>query len=272
MLQLASRCATFVLDTGGENGFNAYLTRFEPREKVLAVGMECFFEVDVEAKNMPANGKVWLTLFADEDRATLASAKTGTVEQKPGKIMTRELSVAEFHDGRAMVVFNHTFVEPGEHLLRVELEGDGLTADNRQFYLASVPANVEILIVDPKHDPAATADPFASNSGHLRHAVAPVTPPGFDRLSPFAVTVRRPEEVLKLNLDQYAVVILANVGNPSDALVSRLEQYVGDGGNLLIFVGDSVVPYEYNTRLLKGGKGLLPCELEAAVGLPPDEA
>jgi hypothetical protein len=157
-------------------------------------------------------------------------------------------------------------------LLRAELEGDGLATDNQQFYLATVPANVDVLIVDAKHDSAATADPLDSNSGHLRNAVAPVTPPGFDRLSPFAVTVRRPDELLQVNLDHYAVVILANVGNFSDSLVSRLEQYVGDGGNLLIFAGDAVVPYEYNTKLLKAGKGLLPGELEAAIGLRPDEA
>jgi hypothetical protein len=73
LARLAQRSETFVLDTGGENGFNAYLLRFEPREKVLAVGMEGHFEVDVEAKNMPANGKLWLTLYADEDKAALAS-------------------------------------------------------------------------------------------------------------------------------------------------------------------------------------------------------
>ena len=85
--------------------------------------------------------------------------------------------------------------------------------------------------------------------------MAPVTPPGFDRLSPFAVTVRRPEEVLQLNLDRYAVVILANVGNPSDALVSRLEQYVGDGGNLLIFVGDAVRPLRVQHPAAQGRQG-----------------
>src|SRR5262249_46954213 len=143
-----------------------------------------------------------------------------------GKIATRELTLSDLQGGRATLVFNHTFVDPGEHLLRALLEGDGLASDNQQFCLASVPANVEVLIVDPRRDPAHNADPLASNSGHLQNAVAPVTPPGFDRLSPFAVTVRRPEEVLQLNLDRFAVVVLANVGNLSDSLVSRLEQYV----------------------------------------------
>lgn len=270
LMRLASHCATFVLDTGGENGFNAYLTRFEPREKVLAVGMEGLFEVDVEAKNMPATAKLLVTLFADEDKTPSQAGKPDL--QKAGKIATRELASSDLRDGRTKLVFNHTFVEPGEHLLRVELEGDGLAADNQQFYLASVPANVELLIVDPKHDSAPTADPFATNSGFLRNAVAPITPRGFDRLSPFAATVRRPEEVLQLNLDRFAAVLLTNVGNPSDALVSRLEQYVADGGNLLIFAGDAVVPYEYNSKLLKNGKGMLPCELEAAVGPRPEEA
>lgn len=272
LARLSQRCDTFVLDTGGENGFNAYLTRFEPREPVLAVGMEAHFEVDVEVRNMPQTGKLTLTLFANEDKAVPPPpGELPPSGAQPGKLLTRELTIADLRDGRATVVFAHTFVEAGEHLLRVELEGDGLRTDNQQFYLASVPANVAILIVDPKYDPTPTANPFASNSGHLRHAAAPATPPGFDRLSPFAATVRRPEDVLQLNLDQYAVVILTNVGNLSDSLVSRLEQYVGDGGKLLIFVGEAVSPYEYNTRLLKGGKGLLPGELEAAVAVRPEE-
>jgi len=268
LARLAQRHGTFVLDTGGASVFNAYLTRFDPGEKVSAVGMENHYQVDIEAKNMPANGKLWLTLYADEDKA----ATTSPNERKPGKLITRELTVADLPGGRATVIMPHTFVEPGEHLLRVELEGDGLATDNQRYYLANVPANVEVLIVDPKHDASATADPLLSNSGHLRNALAPRTPPGFDRLAPFAFTVRRPEEVFQLNLERYAVVVLANVGNLSDAFVSRLEQYLGDGGNALIFVGDAVTPYEYNTRLLKSGKGLLPCELEPAVGLTPGEA
>jgi hypothetical protein len=271
------RAGTFVLDTGGENAFNAYVTRFEPQEKVTAVGMENRFEVEVEARNMPADGKVWLTLFADEDRAAIAepgdprSSSPGSSD-RPGKIMTRELSAADLRGGRARLVFHHTFVEPGEHLVRVELEGDGLAIDNQRFYLATVPANVDVLVIDPRHDAAAGSDPLASNSGHLRNAIAPRTPPGFDRLSPFAVTVCRPEDLLQRNLDSYAVVIMANVGSFGDAFVSRLEQYVSDGGRLLIFAGDAVAPYEYNTRLLKAGRGLLPCELQAATGLRPEEA
>jgi hypothetical protein len=269
---------TFVLDTGGENAFNAYITRFEPQEKVSAVGMENRFDVEVEARNMPADGKLWLTLFADEDRAAIpepkdARAASADAADKPGKIMTRELTAAELRGGRARLVFRHMFVEPGEHLLRVELEGDGLAIDNQRFYLATVPANVDVLVIDPRHDPAAGADPLTSNSGHLRNAIAPRTPPGFDRLSPFAVTVSRPEDVLQRNLDSYALVIMANVGlgDRGEAFVSRLEQYVSDGGRLLIFSGDAVTPYEYNTRLLKAGKGLLPCELQPAIGLRPEE-
>lgn len=275
LAQLASRADAFVLDTGGENGFNAFIRRFEPEEKVTAVGMDNRFHVELEARNMPPSGKLWLTLFVDEDRETTAeeTAKPASASVGgSGKVHTRELTAADLRGGRATVVFPYTFVAPGEHLLRVELEGDGLATDNQRYYLASVPASVEVLIIDPRHDPAVGADPLATHSGHLRQAIAPQTPPGFDRLSPFAVTVRRPEEVFSLNLDRFAVVALANVGNLSEALVSRLEQYVADGGRLLIFVGDAVTPYEYNTRLGKKGQGLLPAELGEANGLRPEEA
>lgn len=269
LARLAQRHAAFVLDTGVTTGgatgvFNAYLTRFEPVEKVTAVGMENRYEVDIEARNMPAAAKLWLTLYADEDRAT------SLADKKPGKLITRELTPADFRGGRATLVLPHTFVDPGEHLLRVELEGDGLATDNQRYYLSNVPDNVEVLVVDPGHD--AAADPLSSGSGHLRSAISPRTPPGFDRLAPFAVTVRRPDEVLSLNLERFAVVALANVAAPSETLVSRLEQYVGDGGSLIVFVGDRVTPYEYNAKLGKGGKGLLPCDLETASGVTPVEA
>lgn len=250
----------FVLDTGGANVFNAYLTRFEPQDKVTAVGMENRYDVDIETRNMPTNGKLWLTLYADEDKAASPSDK------KPGKLATRELTSADFRAGRATMTFAHAFVDPGEHLLRVELEGDGLATDNQRYYLANVPANVEVLIIDPRHDGTETA---TGGGALLRSAIAPRTPAGFDRLTPFAVTTRRPEEVLQLNLERFAVVALVNVGSPSDALVSRLEQYVSDGGSAIIFVGDVVAPYDYNTKLGRAGKGLLPCELEPAVGLSP---
>lgn len=273
LAQLAQQCSVFVLDTGGANVFNAYLTRFEPQEKITAVGMENRYEVEIEALNMPADGKLWLTLYADEERAAMEQSTAGaSAERKPGKLITRELNAADFRSGRATVVLSHTFFAAGEHRLRVELEGDGLAVDNQRFYLVDVPENVELLVVDARHDAAVTADPLGAGSGYLQHALAPRTPPGFDRLTPFAVTVRRPDEILQLNLERYALVALANVGNLSDGLVSRLKQYVGDGGNLLIFVGDAVTPYEYNTKLLDAGNGLLPCELQAATGIAPDEA
>ena len=265
LARLGQRQPTFVLDTGGANVFNAYLTRFEPQEKITAVGMENRYEVDVETRNMPARGKLWLTLYADEDKAPV-----GVSDKKPGKLLTRELTADDLRGGRATLVLPHTFVDAGEHLLRVELEGDGLATDNQRFYLAHVPDNIEVLVIDPRHD--AAADPLTSGSGHLCHAIAPRTPPGFDRLAPFATVVKRPEDVLQLNLERFAVVALVNVGSPGEALVSRLEQYVGDGGSLIIFAGDAVAPYEYNARLGKAGKGLLPCELEPAVGRRTGEA
>jgi len=60
-------------------------------------------------------------------------------DKKPGKLLTRELTPADLRGGRATIVLPHTFVDPGEHLLRVELEGDGLAVDNQRFYLTNVP-------------------------------------------------------------------------------------------------------------------------------------
>jgi hypothetical protein len=277
LASLSTRCDTRVLDTGGRSGFNAFMTRFEPDDKVMAVGMESRFEVDIAASDMPADSTLLVTLFVDENtnptRQRGESSNNSSLVHRPTerKIATKELQVAELKDGRATLEFHYTFVEPGEHLLRVELSGDRLATDNRRYYLATVPRDVKVLVVDPSggSDSSVTEPASAAN---LRGAIAPVTPPGFDRLSRYAVSVRNPSGVFELNMDEFGVVVLANVGNLTDGLTKRLEQYVADGGRLLIFVGDAVKPYEYNTKLLNGGAGLLPCELTDAVGLSPRDA
>jgi hypothetical protein len=63
------------------------------------------------------------------------------------------------------------------------------------------------------------------------------------------------------NLAYYQVVILANVERLTTAQARAVEQFVYDGGGLLIAPGILSRPEEYNDYLYRGGSGILPAAL-----------
>ena len=58
------------------------------------------------------------------------------------------------------------------------------------------------------------------------------------------------------------MVVLANVERLAPRQVSALEQFVYDGGGLLVAPGNLVRPEDYNDALYRGGAGLLPAALK----------
>jgi hypothetical protein len=60
--------------------------------------------------------------------------------------------------------------------------------------------------------------------------------------------------------------VLCNLAQFSQSEVSALEEYLKQGGGLVIFGGDQVVTENYNRLLYADGKGLLPASVGATVG------
>ena len=126
LADLRRSAEVFVLDTGAGLRSNAYLTRFEPLEKVMAVGVEARFEVDVEVKNMPLDATLLLTLFENaewgmrnaepfsRDPQGSAAATRPGARPTERKIETRELPVRDFVQGRLTTTFRYTFLESGK--------------------------------------------------------------------------------------------------------------------------------------------------------------
>ena len=86
--------------------------------------------------------------------------------------------------------------------------------------------------------------------------------------SGFQVTVADPSELDGVNLEEVHLLMLANVYRLSDEAVGRMEDYVRQGGGLVVFLGDQVDAELYNQRLWKNGAGLLPCQLARVLSIP----
>ena len=61
---------------------------------------------------------------------------------------------------------------------------------------------------------------------------------------------------------------MINVPGLTEEFGNRLREFTGDGGGLMVFLGDKVDPEQYNTILASGGHPVLPARLGEAGRAP----
>ena len=228
----------FLVDVGGQAEFNYLATLLQPVENVLSAGKPVTFQAMFETRGQPpANARATVTFLIDGVKKDVREIDSGS-----------ESAALEF-------AFN--FPDAGEYLVEAVIEGDGHRADNGRMYLCTVPENVDVLILDE------TADQPEPKSMFLARAIRPPGHAALEKLSHFDVKTIPPDRISYENLSEYAVVILTATSRLNDVLVGQLEAYVSDGGAVWFFMGDAVNLFDYNSRLFKDGKGLLPCRLDS---------
>jgi hypothetical protein len=156
--------------------------------------------------------------------------------------------------------FHHTFQDGGWHAGYVEVEDEALAADNKRYFAIEVPETTETV-------PILAVNGAPSNVPHqdelffLRLALT-ATPEG--QKEPFRIEAIGPAEVAAREIAKFPLVVLANVERLSDSAVEKLEDYVAEGGKLLVFLGDKVNANFYNTTLAGANRrhgGLLPATI-----------
>jgi hypothetical protein len=137
---------------------------------------------------------------------------------------------------KAQVLFTQSFESAGSHVVEIATEPDALAADN--VFLASIPVRDRIpaLLVDGA--PGATADDIKSETGYLQIALSPFAA-GKVELSDLLAPRVVPVEGLNAKvLAESQVVVLANVRRLGDDQLKAVEDFVKNGGGLLVFPGD----------------------------------
>ncbi|MEO6741796.1 MAG: BatA domain-containing protein [Chthoniobacteraceae bacterium] len=137
---------------------------------------------------------------------------------------------------KAQVLFTHAFDAAGSHVVEVSTEPDVLAADNT--FLASIPVRdrLPVLLVDGA--PGATPDDIASETGYLQIALSPFAAGKVelsDLLEPHVITA---DAFSAKNLADTSAVVLANVRKLTPEQLRVLEDFVKNGGGLLVFPGD----------------------------------
>lgn len=253
MNKISNASRLFMVDVGGEVEFNYIVTDFTPEEKVMTTDIPVVFN---------ANVRTWGDTDSndgEESRATLAFIVDGVKKD------VREIATDR---SEQVVKFKHKFLNPGEHLAEVVLEGDNHHIDNNRKYLATVPKSFKALILDDGAVIENEAEVIPGlpdvdrESAFLSLALDPPTHSGMARVSRFTSKVIHPARIAYENLEEYPLVIMTQTRTLTKVMAGNLYQYVAAGGNLWVFSGPDVNAYEYNKLLYDEGKGVLPCEIE----------
>ena len=172
------------------------------------------------------------------------------------KVTRRAIGPLEPGQSRNISFFT-TFAEAGEVPLSASISGlsDGLKIDNFRHAVVNVRSSIQVLCVDNVSD--INEDTKYDGSFFLQNALR--LKGGSDER--MQVTRTYWQDMPRSGLDDFDVIIFANVPEVDLDLAARLKGFVEKGGGLMFFMGEDVDSKSYNTRLAEGPGDLLPVKL-----------
>ena len=162
--------------------------------------------------------------------------------------------------------FTLRFDQIGSHLLTASIApGSGMPADDASSAAVDVTAPIGVLFVSGD-EPEAGANAASVESTFFRVAAAPFKAMGKPGIDPAEVTVISAEQFDPAMFANARVVVLANVAQVPAAMVKSIEQFVYEGGGLLIAPGAMTDTEQFNSALWRDGAGVMPAQLQSATG------
>lgn len=132
------------------------------------------------------------------------------------------------------IVFPVTVSNPGFHSGRVELSDDDLLADNTRYFSFFIPDNFTILIVGGGVDARLAELALAPDEQLRRH---------------WSVTTISYPQLSSARLADYDVVYLINNSSLPSSDVSRIKNYVRNGGGLFVNIGREADSAAFNGQM-----------------------
>ncbi len=182
-----------------------------------------------------------------------------------------ERSVSQISVGagqRNQVLFSHAFDTAGSHVIEVFAEADPLQADNAMMMSIPVWSRVPVLLVSGDPNP----EPLRGETDFLEIALRPYSSAKAELADLIATRAAEPREFGPALLADARVVVLANVPQLAEPQLRALEEFVRDGGGLLVFPGNRINSAWYNSALHAEGRGLLPMSVVSLAGTTLSDA
>ncbi len=186
---------------------------------MAVVGVPCQFEVTVSN-------------LSDRSASTLVDLYLSGI-----KVDQKSIDLKPGEEGRAY--FELFLDRPGWVNGEVRLSEDRLSSDNIFYFSFKVKDKVRVVIVE--------GDPRTSLKASESYYFVNALNPGGQEGAPFLTTVMTEEELSRVDLRRYDAVFFLNVARPHP---SKLNQALDSGRSVFIFLGDRILPEEYNNASL----------------------
>lgn len=158
--------------------------------------------------------------------------------------------------GEVLTATQVRFASAGMRVAEVRLVGeDRLAVDTVRWRVVEALEGVRVLLVEGERG----AGPLGSSGAFLRLAMSPelgAGGAGGGGMSPLDVEVVSDLELGSRPMGEYRVIVLAGVGQVSEAVADQLRRFVEGGGVLVVFAGEGVSMEGYNRVLVP--RGLVP--------------
>jgi hypothetical protein len=189
-------------------------------------GRDAIWELNTTVRNYgsePAEG-VQIQLHIDGENVA-----TGLLDVPAGKTATH--------------TFEHRFSGSGikEAFVRAKADQDAYEPDDRHYFTVRLKERVRVLLVNGEPTSVAYSD-------ELYFLVRALNPGGSTESTIVPVTTT-PDALATRKLEEFDVLVLANVASVKKAVADRLETFVSNGGGLLVSMGDQVDVDSYNKTM-----------------------
>ncbi len=178
--------------------------------------------------SVPARIEVVLANFSDQPREILIQFHLAQTKRDQKSVAIKAMDQAKVH-------FEILFDRPGWTEGEIRISSDRLASDDVFYFSVNVSEKIKTLVVDG--DPRTSRR--ASESYYLINALYP----GGTGTSPFQVQVVTEGEFSHMNTETYGALFLLNVARPQS---SRILSILESGRPVFIFLGDRIIPEEYN--------------------------
>jgi hypothetical protein len=235
---------------------NLAVVDLRPETRVAAEGTAVIFTVTVANYSSTNRDNVQVTVKVDGKVHEESMTPIPTL--RPG-LTTETFVVAAFQRPQGVKASQPYFAQVSASLEKAD-EAEGIQADNSRYTMIEIRKEVPVLVVDSDlRDPP--------RSGGDTDQIQKV----FSAARGYRVVRRGADELKNANLNQYPTIFLLNVPTLKPEEKKNLEEFVRQGGGLVVCMGDRVNPKYYNDQLYADGKGLFPVPLADAASKPLSE-
>lgn len=253
---------------------NVWVTDFQIEDGLASVDVPCHFRARVHANSVETTADLASNLQPFEVQAQLWIDGVEVASQ------SIELTAGQQRE----VEFTHQFdsvtagSQPGWVVAKVNVRTDQtfmdqLPRDNQQLLVVPLVSSIPVVFVDQYGDEETVEQNLIGETYALRHLLAPRS--AVDKTARQLIDIEhvRADQVTQELLQAARLVVVAGIEAPDSSLVSRLREFVIQGGPVVLLAGGKFDSAAWTRQAWLDGRGILPAPLDAVpLGQTPEEA